>query len=118
MIKIDSIAYFEHRLAFLYIHGRLPFPETDHINGDRGDNRIDNLREVTSTENNQNMSTRSDNTSGCTGFTFRTERGKWKASIKVNKKLIILGDFLDWFDAVCARKSAELRFGFHPNHAR
>src|SRR5689334_22074801 len=52
-IDVGNIKYLAHRLAWALHHGEEPI-EIDHINGDRGDNRYANLREVTRTENNMN----------------------------------------------------------------
>src|SRR5437868_3578208 len=58
-IKIDGVAYYAHRLAWLYVHGEHPNREIDHDNGDRGDNRIVNLRQCSHAENLRNVSTQS-----------------------------------------------------------
>lgn len=50
-IEIDGRGYKAHRLAWLYVHGRMPADQLDHINRDKADNRIENLRECTHAEN-------------------------------------------------------------------
>jgi hypothetical protein len=107
--------YLAHRLAWLYTYGMWPI-QIDHINHNRSDNRIINLRETTQAENLKNQSKRSDNTSGITGVYWRKDRDKWKAAITVNQKQKHLGNFLDFNDAVEARKAAEIKYGFHENH--
>src|SRR5690606_29052356 len=52
--SVDGKHYLAHRLAWLYVHGKWPSDQIDHINGDRSDNRIDNLRDVTHAENRRN----------------------------------------------------------------
>jgi len=53
-IRIDYSIYYAHRLAWLYVYGRWPRGDVDHANGLRNDNRIENLREATRTQNNAN----------------------------------------------------------------
>ena len=92
-IKIDGRRYFAHRLAFLYILGRFPEEQVDHINRDRSDNRWKNLREATASENQRNVSSWSTNTSGYKGVTFIARLSKYQAQIRHNSKYIYLGIF-------------------------
>jgi hypothetical protein len=109
--------YMAHRLAFLYVLGRLPSDQVDHINRVKGDNRWINLRNATSSENSKNKSISSANKTGVTGMEFYSG-GRYQSSIRVNRKLIYLGLFTDKFEAICARKSAEVKYGFHENHGK
>lgn len=113
-IGIKNKNYLAHRLAFLYMTGRLPIKHVDHINHDGSDNRWANLREASSTENNRNISKRHDNKSGICGVWL--ERKKWIAKIGIDSKQICLGRFDNLFDAACARKGAEKLHGYHHNH--
>jgi len=116
-IKIKSSLYRSHRLVWMWQYGKDPGAlEIDHINGNRADNSIDNLRLVTPEENSRNRKKPSNNTSGVTGV--YKERKKWRAHLRFNGKRMCKGRYEDWFEAVCARKSAENRYGFHPNHGR
>ena len=82
-----------HRLAWLIVHGDLPSGELDHINGNRSDNRIDNLRCASRSMNNQNRRTAfKSNRLGVLGVT-QTKRGTFIARIRVNGKGIHLGVF-------------------------
>ena len=81
--------------------------EVDHINHDRLDNRKENLRIVTRTENNMNHGLRNDNKTGCTGVHWCNTAGKWKARIGVGGKEISLGYFVVKQDAINKRKDAE-----------
>ena len=111
--------YGTHRLAWLYIHGKFDTNlQIDHINHNRLDNRICNLRLVTRREQNMNLGLRKDNTSGVTGVKFREDRGKWEARIRVDNKRYELGHYVNKEDAVKARKEAEAKYGFHKNHGR
>lgn len=117
-IHIDGTQYKAHRLAFLYVNGKFPPHEVDHINGIRNDNSFYNLRQVTIAENAKNQKLDPRNTSGIMGVRWYKNRGKWMAFIKFENKLRYLGSFDDKFEAICARKSAELKYNFHPNHGR
>lgn len=110
VIRIDRKNYKAHRLAWLYLHGNLPPKQLDHINRDRSDNRICNLRLATSAENNQNRSLSTKNTSGHIGVCWFKRTKKWKANIKLNNKEIHLGYFTDLSEAIEARKAAEVKF--------
>ena len=67
VIKIDGRQYRAHRLAWLYVHGRWPRDQIDHINRDKTDNRIANLREATNGQNNANVGASRRNLRGVRG---------------------------------------------------
>lgn len=90
----------------------------DHIDGDPGNNRLSNLRNVTQQENMRNMAMLACNTSGHTGVAWMRHRSKWRAFISVDDRQIHLGSFRIKQDAIAARKAAEREYGFHPNHGR
>jgi hypothetical protein len=115
-IQVAKNMYAAHRLAFLYMTGEFPPHDVDHINGARNDNRWANLRAVTRYENTQNTAKNRNNTSGVMGVHWHKLTGKWQAYI--GGKHTHIGLFDNWFEAVCARKSAENRLGYHPNHGR
>jgi hypothetical protein len=69
-----------HRMAWLYVFGVLPEGDLDHINRDRSDNRISNLRQVDRYSNSQNVGLRRNNTSGFKGVSYRA--GLWDAVIR------------------------------------
>jgi hypothetical protein len=110
--------YKAHRLAWLYTHGSFPEGQIDHINGVRKDNKIDNLRAVTNAENTRNGKRRCTNTSGVTGVSWFKLNEAWGAYINDNGKKLFLGLFEDLFSAVAARKTAEIKYDYHPNHGR
>lgn len=115
-IKIGEKNYFAHRLAWLYINGRFPNDCIDHINHNKKDNRIENIREVTHQQNHMNEPIQANNKSGRVGVYWDNEFDKWRANIRVNGKCIHLGRFKGKQDAILARAEAELKHGFHANH--
>jgi len=114
-ISIDKAHYRAHRLAWLYVHGKWP-NEIDHINHNRSDNRIINLREVVRHENAKNASFNSANTSGVTGVSWNKRAEKWEAYISDKTKRIKLGMFDSLIDATLVRERAEWQYGYHKNH--
>ena len=117
-IKYRGVKYLEHRLAWFFYYKEWPAGQIDHIDQNPANNRIENLRAVSNQENHRNMKVPKDNTSGAIGVSWNKKAAKWKSFIGVSGVTLYLGLYLDWFDAVCSRKSAEHRFGFHPNHGR
>lgn len=107
-----------HRIAWAIHHGAWPCKQIDHINGVRSDNRIENLRDVTWSENQRNVKRKSTNTSGVTGVSWFKELGKWRADICINGKNYYLGSFSSKRDAVSAREEANEKYGYHVNHGR
>jgi hypothetical protein len=91
--RVDGKGYLEHRLAWLYINGAWPPGDLDHINRDRADSRIANLRESCDLLNGQNKSVASNNKSGARGVHWCKTYNKWRAVIRVNWKLKHIGRF-------------------------
>ena len=83
VIKILGRKYKAHRLIFLYHNGYIP-KFIDHIDGNRINNRIENLRVATREQNNQNAKFRKDNTSGIKGVSWNKRTKKWIAQCSVN----------------------------------
>lgn len=93
IIMIDSRRYRAHRLAWLMVHGHWPDGQIDHINGQRADNRLANLRAVSQAENSQNIRAAMPfNTSGFLGAT-RRRNDRWTAQIVVDGVTHRLGAF-------------------------
>ena len=109
-----------HRLAWLYVHGAWPEKQLDHINRDKDDNRINNLREVDNKQNQENVGLWSHNTSGYRGVSVR-RNGTFQADIKLDGKTVCLGVFKTVEDAAIARMKAELAnfsvLDYSPNYA-
>ena len=107
-----------HRIAWLLTTGEWPKGQIDHINGDKADNRIENLRVVTAQENNRNTPLRKNNRSGRTGVFWYPRYNRWLAKIAVGGKNKHLGYFDSYDEACVAREAAERELGFHKNHGR
>ncbi|OPA84277.1 hypothetical protein BFW86_24345 [Pseudomonas fluorescens] len=107
-----------HRLAWLYQYGSWPSKNIDHINGDPSDNRIENLRDVPQIDNGRNQKRHSRNKTGANGVHVSSQTGRFIVQFRINGKTTHIGCYDTIFDAVCARKSAEIRHGFHVNHGR
>jgi hypothetical protein len=114
-ICIDGVKHPAHRLAWLYVYGSSP-EEIDHQNHVRTDNRLVNLRATDRSGNAKNISRPSSNRSGVIGVSWIQRTGKRNSRWEVRVCGKFLGYFDDFFEAVCRRKSAELKFNFHPNH--
>lgn len=83
-LRVDGQFFLLHRVIFMYVHGKMPAAQIDHINGVKTDNRIANLREATEHENSQNVKVHRDNSSGLLGVSWRASNGKWRASIGID----------------------------------
>ena len=112
-IQVQSRDYLAHRLAWLYVHNSWPKDQIDHVNRNRSDNRLVNLRDVTNKQNLQNAGKYSHNTSGHPGVSWHKQRSKWQAKITHNQKQIHLGYFENLEEAIAARKAGELKYWGH-----
>ena len=116
--EIFGEAYRAHRVAWAIYSGSWPENEIDHINGNRSDNRIANLRSATSQENSKNRAISIKNTSGANGVSWREDHSRWVASINKNGKLKYIGSFKSKNEAIQARAKANAECGYHVNHGR
>lgn len=116
VLGVKKRVYRAHRLAWLYVYGEWPKGEIDHINGDSTDNRIVNLRDVTTAQNSLNRGLRRNNTSGIKGVSWSKKSQKWLVHIAVNKQLLHVGLFDTIEDARAARIEAANRL--HGEFAR
>lgn len=115
--RIDSVRYSAHRVIWKMVTGSDALV-IDHIDGNPGNNRFGNLRNVTTAENNKNRPAPCATESGQVGVSWRRNEKRWRAHIAVGGRQIHLGFFDDKNDAIRARKAAERAHGFHPNHGR
>lgn len=109
-ISVDGRIHKAHRLAWLYVHGAWPAGAIDHANGNRADNRIGNLRDVSITENNENRrSATAGKSSPYLGVSWYAQLGKWRAQIQSKRKNHCLGYFDDPAKAHAAYIEAKRR---------
>lgn len=101
-----------HRLAWLFTHGEWPSEQIDHINGERDDNRIENLRLATPSQNMANRKLNANNAAGAKGVCFHKGAQRWRARLQVNGTRIHLGDFKNKEAAEIAYAvAAKMHFG-------
>lgn len=110
-IRLSGQRYLAHQLAWLHVNGAWPTGEIDHWNEVKDDNRIVNLRDVTRTQNMQNISAPlRGNTSGFRGVSPTRSPSRWKAQIKIDGKAVYLGTFDSPKEASAAYWTAKRRF--------
>jgi hypothetical protein len=119
-VCVKGKRYMAQRLAWLFVYGEWPDGQIDHINRNKLDNRIANLRIVTNQQNQENVGLWAHNTTGYRGVSSR-KNGTFQADIKVNKKTVYLGKFPTAEDAAIARMKAEKNFfsllDYSPNYS-
>lgn len=113
-----GVGYSMHRIIWLYVYGKWPSGEIDHINHIRNDNRIENLRVVSNKDNLKNKSLPKSNKSGIMGVHWLRRDKRWKVAIKIDGKTKYLGLYQKKEDAAKARKETEIKYGFHKNHGK
>jgi hypothetical protein len=113
MISINNCKFLAHRLAWLYIYGQWPDSDLDHIDGNRTNNSINNLRKATRSQNNYNK-TSNRNKNNYRGV-CKTSSGKFSASIKVIGRDVYIGNFMTAEEASLAYedKAREIQKEFY-----
>jgi hypothetical protein len=106
-IKLFGLSYKVHRIIWLMQTGDWPKGDVDHIDGDGLNNKWDNLRDVTHSQNLMNSAVRSDSTSGYKGVSYDKARDRWYAYINIGGKRKMLGRHRTMQEAVTARQNAE-----------
>ena len=114
VITLFGTVYQAHRLAWLHYYGQFPEKQIDHIDHDRTNNTISNLRETSLHTNMKNKSLYTTNTTGYSGVTPHGDT--WIARIGVNGTKVLLGTFRTIEEAIAARKAAEKLLDYHTNH--
>lgn len=112
-ISVDGVTRYcmAHRAAWAMVHGAWPEAEIDHINGDRSDNRIANLRLVTHQQNQWNKGVRGDNATGFNGVHVHSQNGNYVAQITLQGRTKHLGVF-DTAEAASAAYQSAARKAF------
>lgn len=112
--RIHYRLHVAHRVIWAMYHDEWPKDEIDHINGNRRDNRVVNLREVNRVQNQQNMRMHSRNSSGFTGVSWSKKNACWRVMIQRR----YIGQFSSLHEAVEAYEREKRILGFHPNHGK
>ena len=112
IIAFKNREYYAHRLGYYMYHGIDPLEKlVDHIDGDKINNKINNLRLATKSQNNMNRSILgSNNNSGYTGVGWNKKDKKWSARITIDGVRKFLGYFINIEDAIKARKEGEIKY--------
>ena len=111
----ESKEYAVHRVVWAVVHGTWPETSLDHIDHDKRNNRIENLRLAPAAINQQNLSQYRNNTSGRTGVE-QVVSGRFRARIGYKNRRICLGTYDTLEEAVAVHEAVLAALGFHPNH--
>jgi len=106
-VSIKGSVYPAHRIAWAMHYGEASTTLIDHKNGNRSDNRIENLRPVSNSENGLNRKLQCNSTSAHRGVHYHKQKKKWEVRMKVNGKRIYLGAYECKEEAINARLRAE-----------
>lgn len=119
-LSYNGKAYQAHRIVWEMFNSPIPKGmQIDHINGDKKDNRISNLRIVTNQDNHKNMPKAKNNVSGVTGvYVPKKGKKKYVANIKKEGRTHYIGTYATLESAALARKEAEINLNYHQNHGR
>ena len=116
VVQVNGKRYLAHRIIWLLAHGKLPLM-LDHIDGNKQNNFVENLREVDNTLNHWNEKKRSTNKSGYKGVWWHKQSNSWEAACRTNKKQITIGRYERIEDAVEAvQRFREQHHGNFANH--
>jgi hypothetical protein len=115
-ICIDGTFFKFHRVAWALHHDEWPTKILDHIDGDATNNKIENLREVTKSQNAENQKLRADNKHGVSGISFNKANKRWYVRITKEKNANYIGCFTTKEEAIEARHKAYKQLGFTERH--
>lgn len=117
VVKLRHKAYKAHRIIWKMLNGTEP-TTIDHIDRNKSNNLVSNLREASHKENMKNKRMAKNNSFGHTGVYWREDNKKWRAVIGLSSKLKHLGNFETFDEAVSARKAAEISYNYSENHGK
>jgi hypothetical protein len=106
-VVVDRKDYLVHRLVFLYHFGYMPENDIDHIDRNRSNNKIENLREVSKSCNSRNSMQQNSTSSGVKGLSWHKRDQKWQVHIAVHGTRKYLGYYSDFTEAAAHRLAAE-----------
>ena len=113
-----GVTLYAHRVMWALHMDEWPYPFLDHINGDRSDNRIVNLRVVDKSTNNRNSSLRIDNKTGFSGVWLDKKSGKYRANVRDGSKQVHLGSFLTPEEASVVVETYRKSLGYSERHGK
>jgi hypothetical protein len=114
-VKHGGKEYAVHRVIWAVVYGAWPETSLDHIDHDKRNNRVENLRLASTGVNQQNLSRYKNNTSGRTGVQ-QLISGRFQVRIGYKKRRISLGTYDTLEEAIAVHEAALAALGFHPNH--
>jgi len=118
LIDGKKVRVYAHRLAWFLSHHEVPSQDIDHINQDKSDNRLVNLRSVRKSLNSRNVPLSRTNTSGVVGVCWSKKSSKWQAQCTLDRRNYHLGLFDDIHEAAKASADFRMKHGFTENHGR
>ncbi|MGY5368299.1 HNH endonuclease [Enterobacter oligotrophicus] len=110
MVSVNFKFHLCHRVVWFLHHGEWPVSDIDHINGNKLDNRIENLRETSRSQNMSNVGMQKNNSSGFIGVFWASRERKWRAVVAHNKKNINLGSYDCPIEAAMAYNEGALKY--------
>ena len=114
-IKVNKKPYLAHKIIFSIHYGYIP-KEIDHIDLNKLNNKIENLREATREQNQWNRKLQSNNSSGIKGVYWHKRDKSWRVQLRFNKKMNYIGSFKDL--ELAELVASEARSKYHGNFAK
>lgn len=113
MGQIFQRTHYAHRVAWAIYHGKWPENDIDHLNGDRADNSIKNLRDIPHSQNMRNRGLSKNNTSGHVGVS-RTRVGTWRAEVRLSYGRVFSKNYATFEEACENQKRVAAQYGYTP----